>query len=101
MDAEAQSRAVLAHPRGVAASSVSNLVSIGFRSRLVADASGDLVLRDQRPDRPGTARAIPAKRLGPRSQRSPPVHASRIVRLLGRSAVCRKVIWAQVNRGPQ
>jgi hypothetical protein len=38
--------------RGVVASPVSNLVSIGFRSRLVADAIGAPVLRDQGPDRP-------------------------------------------------
>jgi hypothetical protein len=38
--------------RGVAARPVSNLVSIGVRSRLVADASGAPVLRDQGPDRP-------------------------------------------------
>ena len=39
--------------------SMSNLVSIGVRSRPVADASGAPVLRDQGPiGRPGTARPI-------------------------------------------
>jgi hypothetical protein len=46
---------------GVTAHPVSNLVSIGFRSRPVADAFGAPVLRDQGPiGRPGTARSMQA-----------------------------------------
>jgi hypothetical protein len=60
-DAEVPSHPVLAHPGCGGASGEQSREHPGFRSRLVADASGAPVLRDQGPiGRPGTARPIQA-----------------------------------------